>query len=88
MTHKGPARRFPVMPPETWIGRDPRDCGIVLDDPTTEPRHAKVSQNSKGRWVLENARSLNGVWLRVQEIGLDRGGQFQCGEQRFLFKVL
>ena len=34
------------------------------------------------------ARSLNGIWLRVGEVPLERGGQFQCGEQRFLIRIL
>jgi pSer/pThr/pTyr-binding forkhead associated (FHA) protein len=87
LTPQGEGRRFPLSEPETWIGRDP-SCRVNLSDPTVDARHARVARDAKGRWVLSNARSTNGVWARVDEIALDRGGQFQCGEQRFLFKVL
>ena len=52
-------------------------------------RHAKISRDEKTkRWVIANAQSCNGLWARIQEVGLGRGGYFQCGEQRFLLKVL
>ncbi len=88
MTPRGEGRRYVLGEPEVWIGRDPNQCTIVLNDATVDPRHARVHRDAKGRWVLENARSTNGLWVRVQEILLDRGGQFQCGEQRFAIKIL
>ncbi len=88
LTAQGEGRRFPLNDAETWVGRDPDQCTVVLDDPTADPRHARAYRDPKGRWVLENARSVNGLWVRVQEISIDRGGQFQCGEQRFLVRIL
>lgn len=87
LTPQGEGRRFPLSAPEVWIGRDPRGT-VVLDDPTVDARHARVSRDPKGRWVVANNRSVNGVWARVEEISLERGGLFQCGEQRFLVKIL
>ena len=52
------------------------------------PRHARVARNDRGQWVVANARSRNGLWMRIGEVSLDRGGYFQCGEQRFLIKIL
>ncbi len=83
----GQGRRFPLSEPETWIGRDP-SCRVALTDPTADPRHARAFRDPKGRWILANAKSLNGLWARVEEIALGGGGQFQCGEQRFLIKIL
>lgn len=88
LTPQGEGRRFPLNDPENWVGRAPDQCSVVLDDPTVDPRHARAYRDAKGRWLLENARSVNGLWVRVQEIAIDRGGQFQCGEQRFLVRVL
>jgi pSer/pThr/pTyr-binding forkhead associated (FHA) protein len=87
LTPEGEGRRFPVTEPESWIGRDPAGR-VVLNDPTVDHRHARVFRDPKGRWVIANAGSVNGVWARVDEIALERGGQFQCGEQRFAIKVL
>ena len=78
---------FPITEPESWIGRDPGGR-VVLNDPTVDPRHARVFRDPKRRWVIANSGSVNGVWARVEEIALERGGQFQCGEQRFIIKVL
>lgn len=89
LTHSGEGRRFTLKNSDNWIGRDPRVCSIVLDhDPLVSPRHALLQRDKKGRWHLENARSLNGVWVRVDHIALDTACQFQLGEQRFLLKIL
>ena len=72
LTPQGEGRRFPLTEPEVWIGRAAGQCAIVLDDPTVDPRHARAYRDPKNRWVLENARSTNGLWVRVQEIPLDR----------------
>jgi hypothetical protein len=79
---------FPLTQGEHWLGSDPRQCSMVIDDPTVDPRHARIYRDDHDRWVMANERSRNGLWARVQEVGLGRGGYFQCGEQRFLFKVL
>ena len=84
----GQETRFALMSDEAWIGRDPRLCSIVLDDPMVSPRHARLYRDKKNRWLLANARSLNGVWLRVNRIDLGATAQFQIGEQRFSFRIL
>lgn len=83
-----PIRRHALTAQEYWIGRDPQQCAIVVDDPMIDPRHARLSRDAKNRWVIANNRSLNGVWARIQDVALGRGGYFQCGEQRFFFNVL
>jgi pSer/pThr/pTyr-binding forkhead associated (FHA) protein len=83
-----PGRRFALREPEHSLGRDPTQCSIVVDDPVVDRRHARVYRDDKNRWVIANARSRNGIWARIQEVSLGRGGFFQCGEQRFFFKVL
>lgn len=84
---QGDGRRHRLAGPETWIGRDPTRCAVVLDQPQVSPRHARVAQDDRGRWVLHNNQSQNGLWVRVQEIALERSSQFQCGEQRFWIRV-
>ena len=79
--------RFAVTATEHWIGRDSRLCSIVLDDPMVSPRHARLYRDKQNRWLLANAKSLNGVWLRVNRIDLGNTAQFQLGEQRFSIRV-
>jgi len=81
-------QRFRLTEPEYWVGRDPRLCSILIDDPMVDRKHARLYRDDKNRWVMANAGTRNGLWVRIQEVGLGRGGYFQCGEQRFSFKVL
>jgi pSer/pThr/pTyr-binding forkhead associated (FHA) protein len=83
-----PGRRFALREQEYWVGRDPSQSSIVVDDPMVNRRHARVYRDEKNRWIIANARSRNGLWARIQEVSLGRGGFFQCGEQRFFFKVI
>ncbi|WP_435020875.1 FHA domain-containing protein [Tundrisphaera sp. TA3] len=82
-------RRFEIAADDLWIGRDPARCSIAIDDPMLGPRHARIYRDEGGRWVLaENPPTRNRIWFRVNEAPLGREAQFQCGEQRFRFKVL
>ena len=87
-TADGDGQHFPLMSNEQWIGSDPRLSSLVLDDPMVSDRHARIFRDAKDRWCIENAQSLNGLWAQIEEIHLGRGGQFQCGEQRFVFRLL
>jgi pSer/pThr/pTyr-binding forkhead associated (FHA) protein len=85
---QGGGASFAIQDDETWIGRDPNQCAIVVDRPWVSPRHAVIRARRGGRWIIERGDGGDGLWMMVQEIDLGRGGQFQCGEQRFLFRVL
>ncbi len=89
LTLGGAGQRYFITEEEHWIGSDPQQASIVLaDDPLVNPCHARIARDSKGRWVLENAGSVNGVWLRSHRVPFEGAGQFQLGEQRFLLKPL
>jgi pSer/pThr/pTyr-binding forkhead associated (FHA) protein len=69
---------------EQWLGRDPARCDIALDDPMLGARDAKVFRKKENEWFIQSGKSLNGVWLRVEEMRISgRAAKFQCGEQRF-----
>ena len=70
----------------TTIGRSP-DCGIFLDDVTVSRKHASLVQRD-GRWVIEDAGSLNGTFVnrkRVESATLDDGDEIQIGKYRLTF---
>jgi len=71
---------------EFWLGRDPKQSTVVLDDPLVSPRHVWLHCDNKGQWHAEGCKSLNGLWAQIDEVALDRTAWFQCGEQRFLFR--
>jgi pSer/pThr/pTyr-binding forkhead associated (FHA) protein len=88
LTSRGEGQRFLLTKPENWVGRDPTQCSIVLaNDQAVSPRHARLYRDGKGRWFVENVRSLNGTWVRLDKTPVDGTGQFQLGEQRFLVRV-
>jgi pSer/pThr/pTyr-binding forkhead associated (FHA) protein len=85
---EGEGRRFPLTRADNLVGRNPTTCAVALgDDPLVSPQHARIYKNSKGRWFVENQKSLNGTWIRIDELALDAACQFMLGEQRFLFRV-
>ncbi len=83
----GSEKRFAITSTEHWIGRDSRLSSIVLDDPMVSPRHARLYRDKQNRWLLSNAKSLNGIWLRINRIDLGSTAQFQLGEQRFSIRM-
>jgi hypothetical protein len=89
VTAQGDGLRLPLRGTNLLLGRDPDQCALALpSDPYLDPRHARVYRDAQGEWRIENADSLNGLWLRVRKMALDAGGHFQLGEQRFILKVL
>jgi pSer/pThr/pTyr-binding forkhead associated (FHA) protein len=88
LTPRGEGPRFRLTGADNWIGRDKAHCTVALDDPLVSPRHAHLYRDAKDRWHIENAKSLNGTWLRIDQTLMDTACHFQLGEQRFLLRVL
>ena len=85
----GGGQRFPLPLAEYWIGRDPKSCAIVrADDPLVNARHARLYRDAKNLWHIENNKSRNGLWVRIDQMPLTAACQFQLGEQRFIVRVL
>lgn len=66
------------------IGRD-RSCEIRRpDDPFTAAKHAVLNRTERGTWVIENQKTLNGIWLKMPQIVVGEGKscEFRIGEQR------
>ncbi len=80
------ARSFAIGGNEMVLGAD-AECQIAVeDDPFVSPRHARFYQDETGRWMIEDQRSLNGVWIRVKKFAIDQQVEFQLGQQRFRFQ--
>ncbi len=88
MTPRGNGHEFPLSEGETIIGTNAALCSIAITgDPFVSSTHARIIKDKKNRWIIENLNSLNGIWLRIDEMALDTGGEFQIGEQRFLVRI-
>jgi serine phosphatase RsbU (regulator of sigma subunit) len=59
---QGKRRRVPLDRPRLLIGREPT-CDIQLPHPGVSRRHAQLQQTDQGRWLLQDLRSRNHVYL-------------------------
>jgi pSer/pThr/pTyr-binding forkhead associated (FHA) protein len=88
MTPRGNGHEFALSDGMNVLGTDGSQCTITISgDPFVSSTHARIVKDKKNRWVVENLNSLNGIWLRIDEMALDTGGEFQIGEQRFLVRI-
>jgi|GEM_PF-7068389 len=60
---------------------------VAAQDPMARSRHARIFRDARGRWFVQNNRSLNGAWMRIDRLAIEGAGQFQMGEQRFLIPL-
>ncbi len=83
----GDVRRIPLALDNQMIGTDATQCKVVIEgDPFVSPRHVRIYKDERQRWMIENLKSLNGLWLRVSEVALEANAEFQLGEQRFFVR--
>jgi pSer/pThr/pTyr-binding forkhead associated (FHA) protein len=88
LTPHGEGQRHFLTKNDNWVGRNPATSAVVpANDPLISPQHARIYKDAKGRWLVENTKSVNGTWLRIERMALDAACQFQLGEQRFLLRV-
>lgn len=81
--------RYALSDGTTTIGRHP-DSDVFLDDVTVSRRHAEVTRNTEGLYLLKDVGSLNGTYLdgdRVDEVALREGAQIQVGKFRLVFVI-
>lgn len=78
--------RYPLRAARVALGRPGYGNGIEIDDPCLARAHAIISRDAGGTWQLAAQPSLNGVWVKIDNIRLTNNCQFQCGEQRFRFR--
>ena len=79
---------FPLPSEGAKIGSDSTQCQIVIsDDPTVNPVHASIQFAEKGL-IIEDRKSVNGLWTAISERRLGNSATFQIGEQRIRFKVI
>jgi hypothetical protein len=60
----------------------------LLRRPLVNSRHARSYRHAKNQWHVENNKSRNGLWVRIDQIPLTASCQFQLREQRFILRVL
>lgn len=84
-----PYDKYSLDKAETYIGRDPQKCDIVLNDPQVSSRHA-VLRKTNVMVTLEDLESGNGTLLNGERINksiLSVGDEFLIGDTSFTLGV-
>jgi hypothetical protein len=79
---QGRRRQIELNRPRLLIGREPT-CDIHLPHPGVSRRHAQLQCTDQGRWLLQDLRSRNHVYVDnrpVQQIILEPRKQFRIAE--------
>lgn len=84
-----PYDSFLIEKPETFIGRDPEKCDIILNDPEVSGVHAVIKKNAI-TCTLEDLKSANGTLLNGERINsheLTSEDEFLIGSTAFTVKI-
>jgi pSer/pThr/pTyr-binding forkhead associated (FHA) protein len=82
---KAPYDRFQMDSDTVVIGRDPKKCGIVIDDSEVSLEHCKLLKNNNS-YTLIDLNSSNGTILngtRINRADLGNGDEFLVGSTSF-----
>ena len=82
MDGQGRKRVVELNRPRLLIGREP-SCDIHLPHPGVSRRHSQLQLTEQGRWLLQDLKSRNGVYVegrRVQQIVLEARKPFRIAE--------
>ena len=89
-----PAPVSPILLTEKEItfGTDPVQSIHVLDDPSLAPRHARITRNEDGNFLLADAGSIAGTWINFEPVGkeghlLQHGDVVHFGQLAFRFEL-
>ena len=84
-----PYDRFLIEEEETFIGRDPQKCQIILNDPEVSSVHAVIKKTNI-EVTLEDLNSSNGTILNAERINkaqITAGDEFVIGGTSFTLEV-
>jgi len=84
-----PYDTYNIKDAETFIGRDPEKCQIVLQDPEVSSVHAVIKKNNI-TCTLEDLQSANGTLLngkRINSKEVTNGDEFVIGGSTFTVRV-
>lgn len=80
------SRQYAIDGRGATIGADQHKCEIAIADDFLSVVHARIAY-SGDKWLIEDLGSLNGVWLSIRQVCLEKSAEFQLGEQRFRFQA-
>lgn len=83
---------IPLVEREITFGTDPRQSSHVLDDPSLEARHARITRNENGDFFVVDAGTIGGTWVNFEPVGqethlLRHGDVIHFGQLVFRFEL-
>ncbi len=61
----------PISASELTLGRDPSQATLVLDDPSVDALHARLSRNESGLFCIMDQGSIAGTWVNYAPVTRD-----------------
>ncbi|MCC6147392.1 MAG: FHA domain-containing protein [Anaerolineaceae bacterium] len=88
----GQAPAIPLSRNQISFGSDPAQAVICLNDPSVSKLHARLHHTADGRFVLNDAGSIAGVWVNytlvsTQGVQLKHGDLIHFGRSTFRFEL-
>lgn len=81
-------RTVTTLTPMLIVGTDPQ-CGLKIQDPTVNPRHARLELRG-AQWMVRDLQSTQGVWVndtRITEAPLNDLDRIRIGEAVLQFRL-
>lgn len=78
---------------DTTFGSDPRKAAVVIDQPTVEAVHARISRRDDGSFVIADIGSSTGTWVNYSPVStlgvrLNTGDRIHFGRAAFRFELV
>lgn len=85
------AKPIPLSAAEVTFGTDPVQAGIILDDPSVSPLHARIRQAEDG-FILYDQGSVAGTWVNYEPVTregyrLEHGDRVHFGQMIYRFEL-
>lgn len=83
---------IPLAAREVTFGTDPKQSSYVLDDPSLEARHARITRTESDDFFVVDAGTIGGTWVNFEPVGqeahlLRHGDVIHFGQLAFRFEL-
>jgi len=83
---------IPLAADEITFGTDPTQSSYVLEDPSLDAQHARITKSPSGEYSVADAGTIGGTWVNFEPIGqtahlLKHGDVIHFGQLVFRFEL-
>jgi len=87
LSGKPDAMQLPLRTDRVTLGRTGGGAAVQLDDPLLAYKHATLTRQRDGSWLIVAENTRNGVWISTLAVTLTSQCHFRLGEQIFRFVI-